>query len=125
MKNSVLIVIGVVACLWVSAFAHPFPPFVTMQWGITGDLPVAGDYDSDGQADIAVYRPSDGTWHMLFSSRAFALHMPGHVQWGMAGDIPVVQDFDGDGITDLTVYRPSTGTWYIWHSKGQPWHTHP
>ena len=55
-------------------------------------------------ADIAVYRPSTGTWYVR---NLLA------VQFGDAGDIPVPGDYNGDGITDLAVYRPSTGTWYV------------
>ena len=31
-------------------------------------IPVAADYDQDGKADLAVYHPNSGNWHVLKSS---------------------------------------------------------
>src|SRR5262249_8366350 len=38
-----------------------------IQFGASGDLPVAGDFDGDGRPDVAVFRPSTGGWLILTS----------------------------------------------------------
>ena len=73
-----------------------------------------GDYDGDGKADITVFRPSTGVWHMVPSGSS----APTAFAWGNGADRPVSGDFDGDGKTDIAVFRPSNGTWYIVPSTG-------
>ena len=84
--------------------------YTTTQWGASTDIPVPKDYDGDGKADMAVYRPSTGYWHMKKSSD------PGNsisLQLGISGDSPVPADYDGDGKADVAIFRPSTGYWHI------------
>ena len=73
------------------------------------------DFDGDGRRDLAVFRPSNGTWYIRYSSLGY--NGANTYQWGLPGDIPISGDFDGDGKTDLTVFRPSNGTWYILYSS--------
>jgi len=84
-----------------------------VQWGISGDIPAAGDYDGDGITDQAVFRSSNGTWYIILSSGGISIN-----PFGINGDVPVPGDYDGDLKTDLALFRPSTGTWYIAKTTG-------
>jgi hypothetical protein len=90
-----------------------------VQFGTAGDLAAAEDYDGDGRTDIAVFRPSTGTWYILRSST-------GQVQitqFGGPGDKPQPGDYDGDRKADLALFRPSTGSWFFWNSGADTQHS--
>lgn len=85
-----------------------------VRFGLSSDRQVAADYDGDGKADIAVYRPSNGFWYRINSrDNSFTA-----TQFGLSGDFPVSGDYDGDGRADIAVWRPETGFWYIQRSTG-------
>lgn len=78
-----------------------------------------GDFDGDGRADISVFRPTDGTWHILNSgTNTYRVQA-----FGANGDRITPGDYDGDSRTDLAVFRPSTGTWWIHRSSDNTFST--
>ena len=92
-----------------------------IQWGISTDFFVAGDFDGDGKTDVTIYRPNANptlsNFYILQSSDSTV-----NIQnFGLTGDDPtIVDDYDGDGKTDVSVYRggASAGQPSFWFYRG-------
>ena len=89
-----------------------------LMFGMTGDIPVVGDWNGDGISKIGVFR--NGNWYLDSNgNNAWDAGSDGAYTFGMAGDIPVVGDWNGDGISKIGVFR--NGNWYLDSNGNNAW----
>lgn len=95
---------------------YPNNVFPGVLFGQAGDIPVPGDYLGDFRVEIAVFRPSNASWHVgrWYGGTGTSVEMT--AQFGAVGDTPIPGDYDGDTKLDLAVFRPSNGTWHVRNS---------
>ncbi|MGC4821269.1 FG-GAP repeat domain-containing protein [Micromonospora sp. DT63] len=82
---------------------------------------VTGDYDGDGQTDLALYRrdaTNGSAWWVESSNSRESIFSDRH--YGGSADIPAPGDYNGDGVADLALYRRDCvngSTWWILNGR--------
>ena len=86
---------------------------IAVQFGLSTDKPVVGDWDGNGTTTIGTYR--NGTFYLRNSNSAgFADNV---FAFGQSGDQPIAGDWNGDGIDTIGVFRPSTAQFLLRNSN--------
>ena len=97
----------------------------TLSFGQAGDLPVAGDWNGDGQTELGVYDPVTAQFTLRRKiCQISCFNVAVSFNFGQAGDLPVAGDWNADGIDTIGVYRPSTGQFLLADSLTNPTVTH-
>jgi protocatechuate 3,4-dioxygenase beta subunit len=73
--------------------------------GSSDGLPVVGDFNGDGRAEIGVF--VNGSWFIDLNGNGTWDEGDLWVQLGQPGDQPVTGDWDNDGKTDIGTYGPA------------------
>ncbi|MEO6075612.1 MAG: proprotein convertase P-domain-containing protein [Dokdonella sp.] len=84
-------------------------------FGKATDRFLQGDWDGDGLADAAVWRPGTPALFIIRPSSHPTLLRT--LAFGQTGDDPsITDDFDGDGLTDFAVFRAGASTGLASHT---------
>jgi hypothetical protein len=83
--------------------------------GLTGAMPVTGDWGGTGKTKIGVYDPATGTWYLDMNGNGIWDGTPTDATYtfgaGLTGAVPVTGDWSGTGKTGIGVY--ANGVWYL------------
>ncbi len=80
-------------------------PGATPIFGAADSIPITGDFNGDGHAEIGVFL--DGDWFVDLNGNGQWDEGDLWAQLGTDGDKPVVGDWDGDGKDDIGIFGPA------------------
>jgi hypothetical protein len=115
-----LLTVSCVAMAWSGLLAVSPPAradtvsVVALTYGDLNDVPITGDWNGSGKAQIGVYRPSNRTFYLGdVGGDSYAA-----LTYGDLNDVPITGDWNGSGKAQIGVYRPSNGTFYLGDVNG-------
>jgi hypothetical protein len=79
----------------------------SVAFGPSGGVPVAGDFNGDGFAELGLF--VDGRWYLDLNADNTWNDGDLLLSLGHAGDVPLTGDWNQDGKTDLGIYTPGEG----------------
>lgn len=83
---------------------------ITVDRGLAGDVPVAGDFNGDGIDSVGALRAQQ---FVLTNDNALNANIDITANFGNFGGFPVAGDFDGNGTDSIGVWRPNNQTFLL------------
>ena len=92
-------------------------------FGITGDIPISGDWNHDGISEIGVFRPSTHLFYLDYNGNGVwtGAAVDRSYNFGITGDIPITGDWNNNGMSEIGVFRPSTHLFYLDYNGNGVW----
>jgi len=92
-------------------------------FGITGDIPVTGDWNNDGKSEIGVFRNSTHLFYLDYNGNGVwnGVSVDRQYNFGLSGDLPVSGDWNNDRKSEIGVFRNSTHLFYLDYNGNGVW----
>jgi len=71
-------------------------------FGLSGDIPVTGDWNNNGITNIGVFRPTTRTWYLDYSGNGAWGTGDKSYTYGLNGDAPVTGDWKGSSASSIS-----------------------
>ncbi len=79
----------------------------------SGAVPLAGDWDGDGDDTIAIYDPATGAFFLKNTNAGGNADVVFTFGAGGSGIVPLAGDWDGDGTDTVGLYVQATGAFFL------------
>lgn len=95
----------------------PLTPWIKTSFPGDSEIPMAGDFNGDGKADVLLYNTTGGLSTYLSNGKTFLKTEPQPAQQIGPEDYLLTGDFNSDNKTDICVYNQA-GSAHVYLSKG-------
>jgi hypothetical protein len=95
----------------------PTDALSTFGIGLTGAVPVTGDWNGSGTTKVGLLVPATGEWYLDANGSGAWDGTPtdslAFFGAGLTGTVPVTGDWNGTGSSKVGLFEPTTGQWYL------------
>jgi hypothetical protein len=94
-----------------------------LQFGLSGDMPLVGDWTGSGTWKVGTFRSNDGMFFLDENGNGIwdGCNIDRCLSFGMSGDTPLLGDWDGGGRIKVGTVRPSEAVVYLDYNGNGMW----